>query len=187
MESRTYINLSGKRFRKLKIIKRVENDRNGNTQFLCKCDCGNEITALSGNIRHGRTLSCGCWNKEKSRKAFGISNFNRVLRMYKFNAKNRNIEWKLSKDIFKSLTQKSCHYCGSQPSSIQEEKDSNGKYIYNGIDRFDNKFGYIEGNCVTCCWKCNRMKGNMKNGDFISHIRNIYNHTDIEAIKEVFI
>lgn len=29
--------------------------------WLCKCDCGNESFVSSGNLRSGRTVSCGCY------------------------------------------------------------------------------------------------------------------------------
>jgi hypothetical protein len=33
--------LTNKKYNYLTVIKRVENDKQGNTQWLCKCDCGN--------------------------------------------------------------------------------------------------------------------------------------------------
>lgn len=38
------------------------------TKWSCKCECGNECVVLGGNLRMGRTQSCGCKNREKSRK-----------------------------------------------------------------------------------------------------------------------
>jgi hypothetical protein len=34
------------------------------TVWHCRCDCGNEITAYTGNLLRGRTKSCGCWQDE---------------------------------------------------------------------------------------------------------------------------
>ena len=31
-----------------------------NYMWLCRCDCGNEIVVLSGNLLKGNTKSCGC-------------------------------------------------------------------------------------------------------------------------------
>lgn len=61
------IDLTGQRFGKLTVIKRVENHKK-KVFWLCKCDCGNvkEIAArcLSGGI----TKSCGCYSKERTRE-----------------------------------------------------------------------------------------------------------------------
>lgn len=53
-----YIDLTGKRFEKLLVVKRYKNTTP--VKFLCKCDCGNEIIAYSQKLRRGETTSCGC-------------------------------------------------------------------------------------------------------------------------------
>lgn len=58
------IDLSGQRFGRLTVIKRVENGNGGRARWLCRCDCGNEKTVLSGNLRSGDIQSCGCLWKE---------------------------------------------------------------------------------------------------------------------------
>ncbi len=32
----------------------------GSFSWKCRCDCGTEFTALAGNLRSGKTKSCGC-------------------------------------------------------------------------------------------------------------------------------
>lgn len=59
-------NIIGKKYNRLTVLKRVENDKSGNIRYLCKCDCGNEIVIRSGNIKNGSTKSCGCLRKETS-------------------------------------------------------------------------------------------------------------------------
>lgn len=54
------VDLTGQRFEKLTVIKRVENTKQGMAQWLCKCDCGNEIIASGINLRSKHTRSCGC-------------------------------------------------------------------------------------------------------------------------------
>jgi hypothetical protein len=55
-----FIDLTGKQFTRLFVLKRVENDKNGNPQWLCECKCGNFKTVLGGNLRNGDIQSCGC-------------------------------------------------------------------------------------------------------------------------------
>lgn len=39
---KTVEDLSGMRFSKLVVLKRSENTKKGDSQWLCKCDCGKE-------------------------------------------------------------------------------------------------------------------------------------------------
>ena len=57
--------LTGQRFGRLTVIKRVENNRHGKAQWLCKCDCGNETTVIGSGLINGNTKSCGCYNRER--------------------------------------------------------------------------------------------------------------------------
>lgn len=34
---------------------------------VCLCDCGKEVTVLTGSLRHGNTRSCGCIRRERCR------------------------------------------------------------------------------------------------------------------------
>lgn len=59
------LNLTGQRYGHLTVIKEVEGIRVGKRQvhkrrWLCRCDCGNEITVITDSLRNGNTQSCGC-------------------------------------------------------------------------------------------------------------------------------
>jgi len=47
---------------------------------------------------------------------------------------------------------------------------------YNGIDRINNERGYLKENCVAACFKCNKMKSDYTQEEFLDHIKKIYNH-----------
>lgn len=57
--------ITGQKFNKLTAIKRVGTDKTGRALWLCKCDCGNAITASITDLRTGRRKSCGCLQKER--------------------------------------------------------------------------------------------------------------------------
>lgn len=61
-----FIDLVGKRFGMLTIIKRVNNDKCGNLRWLCSCDCGKEKIIRGGSLKSGDTKSCECLSKEKT-------------------------------------------------------------------------------------------------------------------------
>lgn len=57
--------LTGKRFGRLLILRRHENQTGNDISWLAKCDCGNMHRVKSGNImRPQGDVSCGCWRKE---------------------------------------------------------------------------------------------------------------------------
>lgn len=61
--------LTGMRFGRLYVIKKVENNHEKRSKFLCKCDCGNETSVTGKSLLNGNTKSCGCLQKEMTRKA----------------------------------------------------------------------------------------------------------------------
>lgn len=54
-----FIDLTGKRFGHLLVVRRVEN-RSGNPRWLCRCDCGNDHVTFGYMLRSGRSRSCRC-------------------------------------------------------------------------------------------------------------------------------
>ena len=65
---RKLVDLTGIRFGRLTVIKRVEDyvQQNGHrtVMWLCECDCGNEIIAQGTSLKSRHTQSCGCLVKE---------------------------------------------------------------------------------------------------------------------------
>lgn len=55
----------GKKYNMLIPIKRLPGNK---SLFLCKCDCGNEAVIRISDVTDGTTKSCGCFQKEGSRK-----------------------------------------------------------------------------------------------------------------------
>ena len=87
----------------------------------------------------------------------------------------------LDKNSFKELLSKNCFYCNKKPSSLYQIKNSKTgeiragvPLIYNGIDRVDNKIGYVYDNCITCCKTCNNMKHAHDSDFFLNHIKKIF-------------
>lgn len=60
-----FIDLTGQRFERLTVIERVENDKKRQSQWKCKCDCGNESIVRGIDLKSGNTKSCGCLVREK--------------------------------------------------------------------------------------------------------------------------
>ena len=88
----------------------------------------------------------------------GVSAAKSIFRGYERAAVKRGHPFDLDLDEFLRLTQCVCSYCGAPPSTISSRNECNGQYVYNGIDRIDNKLGYIKGNMTPCCKNCNHAK-----------------------------
>jgi len=98
-----------------------------------------------------------------------------MFRGYKRSARDRRIEFKLTRDEFLKMAIDNCHYCGSPPSTTSGKK-FNSTFTHNGIDRVDSSTGYTSKNVVTCCERCNFMKRSLHKTDFIDHIKKIHDH-----------
>lgn len=54
------IDLTGKRFGRLKVVKENGRTKSGSKLWLCQCDCGKSVVVSQGNLKRGNTVSCGC-------------------------------------------------------------------------------------------------------------------------------
>jgi len=74
-------------------------------------------------------------------------NIKRYYKDYIKSASKRGFDILIDFDKFSEIVKAPCYYCGHH---VENET--------NGIDRVDNAIGYTAENCVTACWKCNKMK-----------------------------
>lgn len=63
-----FMDLTGRRFGRLLVIEFVGKDKNRNTLWLCKCDCGKETIVVRNSLNSGHTKSCGCYLRESTKK-----------------------------------------------------------------------------------------------------------------------
>ena len=59
-EMEKFKNLIGKTFSKLSVSHKDENLRKKRAYWICKCDCGNEVSVRGSHLITGQTKSCGC-------------------------------------------------------------------------------------------------------------------------------
>ena len=145
----TAIDLSGQKFERLTVIKRIGTSKNRQSIWLCQCDCGNITTSTSPNLKRGKMKSCGCLRNEK------ISNLNkkhglRNTRLYSIwlNMKNRCNN---SKDNnFENYGGRGITVCDEWQKDFQTFYDwamANGYEEHLTIDRIDNDGNYEPLNC----------------------------------------
>ena len=110
-----------------------------------------------------------------NRKPPGRSGFNSLYHVYKRTARERGYDFLLTKEDVSFITKMNCYYCGAEP--IQEKWAGPGSveaYVYNGIDRMDNRQGYTLDNVVASCGKCNKMKMRLTLSEFLERIEMIH-------------
>jgi hypothetical protein len=54
------VDLTGQKFGLLKVVEEAGRSNAGKVLWRCVCQCGNEVTVVGGDLRSGRTASCGC-------------------------------------------------------------------------------------------------------------------------------
>lgn len=169
----------GIRFGKLVVRRRTGTDvRPGGTIPLweCVCDCGKVCIVRGTALRKKETRSCGCMRDYQ--KNSPDAPLNEVIAFYKVNAKLRSIQFQLSKEEFRTLITKNCHWCGDPPSIFR--KTGFAELLHGGVDRLDPNKDYTVENCVPSCKVCNWMKSNLGVSQFIEHLHKIVRrHIDI--------
>lgn len=181
------MDLSGQKFNRLTVIKLYQKRINTHTKtkWECKCDCGNIKVIEQGALKAGLTQSCGCLQKDITRKLFrkekGESGFSRLKKDYIIGAKSRNLIFELTDLQLRSLFKDKCYYCEIEPHKVTShtrksttiEAITHSQYTYNGIDRLNNIIGYTLENSVSCCKICNTAKSNLTLEEFITWLQRI--------------
>ena len=147
------------------------NDRRGRRHYLVRCVCGTEKTVQGTLLRSGNTKSCGCLVKISARARVMPNDhaaIGGIILRYKRHAKDRGIEWALSRGDVDAIVRRPCHYCGCTAGNNFRSKSLPEGFPHNGIDRVVNSKGYEPGNAVPCCGTCNSAKGTRGADDFIA-------------------
>ena len=63
---RICIDLVGRRFGRVCVVRRDDTIMTGDPRWICVCDCGKEKSIRGFSLRSGRTTSCGCLRRERA-------------------------------------------------------------------------------------------------------------------------
>lgn len=161
----------GDRFQRLSVIGFSHHDKRWRRHYLVKCDCGSEKTVQGALLRSGNTRSCGCLAKDVRSSKKLSDNYGEVTQIilqYKRHAKDRGIQFLLSREEVDDIVRMPCYYCGEVAGNLKKTKNCKEGFAHNGIDRTDSSKPYISENVVACCGVCNVAKGKRSAEDFIS-------------------
>jgi len=85
--------LTNKRFGRLIVIEYSHTDNNRKAHWFCKCNCGNIVKVGTGNLKNGKTKSCGCLQKERVKEACSLDLTNKRFGKWKVLRKAKNSNW----------------------------------------------------------------------------------------------
>ena len=169
----------GRTFGRLTVAALSHRDERHRKHFVCRCTCGAEKTVQAGLLHSGNTRSCGCLARD-AKAAQRLPNdtgpVTAILLGYKRHARDRGIEWNLSREAVDQLVRQPCHYCGVAGGNLKRTKNLRDGFAHNGIDRINSAAGYEDGNVVPCCGTCNRAKGAMTYAEFIGWACRLADH-----------
>lgn len=149
-----FIDLTGKIFERLTVIKRIFRKPRV-TEWLCKCICGNESIVDGNHLKKGNVLSCGCLCLEINSQRMKGNKFGykhgltkhplRAIRKAMlhrcYNENNR---------FFKNYGARGIKVCDEWKDSLEKFVDwalTNGWKKGLSIDRRDNNGHYCPENC----------------------------------------
>lgn len=141
--------MTGTRVGRLTVIAKAERTKSGKTQWLCKCDCGNEVIVSRRHLKDASTKSCGCYRREHSSQANRTHGM-RKTRLYRI--------WTGIKDRCNNPKSKYWKRYGGRGITVCENWNNSFDAFYewatnNGytenltLDRKDNDLGYCPENC----------------------------------------
>jgi hypothetical protein len=156
------LQLSGKKFGKLTVLQRVAS-KNGNSIWLCLCDCGKSREYAGVILTAGKAVSCGCGRVGKNSSHF--SGFKDISAHYwghvRSNAAVRGLEFSIGiEEVWKTYENqnKKCALSGLDIVFSSSPKQIANKFQTASIDRIDNSIGYIPENIQILHKDINKMK-----------------------------
>lgn len=125
-------------------------------QLIRTCvTCGNTFTS-----KWSVTKVCGECDSSENYNPVGIL---RRYGHYKDGARKRGMVFDISHSTFYTFWKKPCTYCGNEIETV-------------GLDRIKSDIGYIDGNIISCCSRCNEMKMSSSYEEWIEHMKKILKH-----------
>ncbi len=146
-----FIDLTGQKFNRLFVLKRVHNNTYKRPMWLCLCDCGENTIVRGSSLVDGRTKSCGCLNRERSKE---------VNTTHGCSGTKTSQTWK-------SMIRRGIVVCRRWLKFENFIKDMGKIPEKHQIDRVDNNGNYCKSNCRWVTSKINNR--NRRNNCLITH------------------
>lgn len=143
------IDMTGQKFGRLTVIEYSHANKQGNSMWKCRCDCGTEIIARGADLKSHNTSSCGCFRSELSR--------NRITKHSMTGTRIHDIWCNMKGRCFNKNNPRYDDWGGRGITVCDEWKNSfesfydwamaNGYSDNLSLDRIDNNKNYEPSNC----------------------------------------
>ena len=147
------IDIAGQKYGRLTPLEIVE--RGDRRHWLCRCDCGAEVTVMQVSLRTGNTSSCGCLRREataeqnkKLKKTHGQTN-SREYRSWKA-MKNRCM--RPADQAFRRYGGRGITVCERWMTFEHFVADMGARPEGTTLDRINPDGNYEPGNCRWATW-----------------------------------
>ena len=165
----SFKDLTNKRVSRLLVIRRYpENNKFGQVQWECLCDCGNITIVGTSQLRPNRTTSCGCFQKEAARNASLTHGMSSSAEYRTWN--------KIRERCYNERDKRYSDYGGRGITMCEEWRNSFEAFYRDmgprptpehTIDRRENDKGYSKENCRWATW--NEQQNNKRNNLHYEH------------------
>ncbi len=149
--------------------------------YVCHCEICRDVKIKrkdkllksNGEVRD----SCGCLSSRPDTLTFGDrlrptrTTFLRIAQRHKRKEFQGEV---ISHEELDSIVRKPCFYCGVESDRTWVNKKSGTKLSFCGVDRLDSSKGYVSGNIVSSCKRCNVLKFDYTLESYFLHIKKIY-------------
>lgn len=172
---RKFIDLTGQKFSRLTVLENIGKAKNGQSMWLCKCDCGNITKVMYCNLTRESVKSCGCLRKENYSKHF-IKHHKSQTRLYTTFCKMKSRCYNKNDPAYKNYGGREIKICEEWLNdfmnfynwAIDNGYDNNKAKKEQSLDRIDVNGNYEPSNCrwATAKQQANNMRKN--------HIINYY-------------
>lgn len=163
-----YVDLTGKKFGNLIVMKRINNNKRGEAVWECHCKCGNIVYTTSGSLNSGNTQGCGCKSKETA-KLRSIKN-HKDSRLYKVYHWMKQRCYDKNNKQYKNYGGRGIKICDEWLSDYTKFYDwavNNGYEKGLTIDRKNNNGNYEPNNCQWVTQKVNN--NNRRSSIYLSY------------------